>query len=385
MTDQLQFTAARRELVQALTFAATGLPRRPVVPVLAGMRLEVTAGKVTMAGFDYEMTAQTSVPATGTVAGVALPRGHELLKAVKSLPGKPATPVTVTATGHGLRLTASGVTATVELLPMTDYPELPAMPAEAGIMDSGAFVAAVQRVVRAAGTDDTLPILTTVLLDMAPEALRMVTTDRYRLATDVPAWTAGDAMESRKANIPARELAAFAGKVARDGKVSIHLDDTRDGFAGFSDGTRSMIIHTMAGEFIRYESILRMTGDAASAMVEAPALAAAVKRAGGQCERNMPVTLQFTPDSVTVTTTRDGEVSYSESVPVSLEVRDGADGITAEGWTVAYNPAYLGSMLAGVDGLAILSWATPGKPVMVRPADDSARYLALVMPIRLAG
>lgn len=382
MTGTISFTAGRRELVQALTFAATGLPRRPVVPVLAGMRLEVTAGTVTLAGFDYDMTATTSVAATGTVAGVILPRGRELLQAVKSLPGGKGAEVTATAGESGLTLTSGGVTATVELLPMDDYPQLPAMPEAAGVMDAQAFAAAVKRVAEAAGSDDTLPILTTVLLDMAPEALRMVATDRYRLATEAIEWTAGNPMEQRKANIPARELAAFAGKVAKDGKVSIYLDGNRAGFAGFSDGDRSIIIHTVEGEYVRWESLVTQDA-AASAMVEAPQLAAALKRAAGQTERNCGVFLQFTPESVTVQAKRDEAVSYSETLPVALEVK--GDGMPAEGWTVSYNPAYLGSMVAGVDGLAILSWATPGKPVHVRSADDSARYVALVMPIRLGG
>jgi DNA polymerase III subunit beta len=401
MTDQLQFTAPKRELVQALTYAAAGLSRRPVVPVLAGMRLEVSAGKVTFAGFDYDMTAQASVPASATVPGIALPRGRELLQAVKSMPGKPATPVTVTASEHGLTITASGVTATVELLDMTDYPQLPAMPETAGVVDAAGFLAAVKRVMPAAGTDDTLPVLMTVHLDFAPEALRMVTTDRYRLATDVQAWTAGNPMEQRKANIPARELATFAAKAARDGKISIHLgepfgqESERDPYggnrygvkygahAGFSDGERSMIVRTVDADFVQWESLVTQDS-AASAMVEAPQLSAALKRAAGQRDScNSPVFLQFTPDNVTVTAKRDGQVTYSETLPCAIEI-SGA-GMTADGWTVAYNPQYLFDMVSGVDGLAVLSWNTPDKPLKVTPADDSARYLALVMPIRTAG
>ena len=95
-----------------------------------------------------------------------------------------------------------------------------------------------------------------------------------------------------------------------------------------------------------------------------------------------PVHLHFTPNGVTVQAMRDGDVAYSETVPCALELTRGDKDISADGWEVRYNPGYLGDLLAGVDGLALLSWETVGKPLHVTAADDSERYLSLIMPIR---
>lgn len=383
MTDHVKFTADKRELVSGLAWAVKGIGTRPVVPVLAGMRLEVSAGTVTLAGFDYDMAARSHVAAEGTSAGVVLVIGHQLLTAVKSLPGGKGATVTAEVTGSRLTMSAGNVTATAEILPMDDYPQLPAMPDAAGVITSAEFAAAVKRVAAAAGTDDTLPVLTAVNMTFAAGTVKLAATDRYRLAADQVAWTGSSKAEL---NVPARDLSEFVRGMGRDGKVTVHLGKRERGSSAgpriaFSDGTREMITRTEGGEFPKW-SRLFPSGVSASATVDAPALAAALKRAGSASERNSGVHLRFGRDGVTVTAHRDGEVSSRETVPCVLDV-PGGEGYRVTGWRGAYNPAYLASMLAGVTGAARLAWSGRGKPVLVRPDGGAGGYRAIVMPVRV--
>lgn len=383
MTDQVRFTADKRELVSGLAWAVKGIGTRPVVPILAGMRLEVSAGTVTLAGFDYDMAARSHVAADDTSAGVVLVIGHQLLNAVKSLPGGKGATVTAEVTGSRLTVSAGNVTATAEILPMDDYPELPAMPDAAGVIASDGFAAVVKRVAAAAGTDDTLPVLTAVNMTFAAGTVKLAATDRYRLAADEVAWTGSTKAE---VNVPARELAMFATAMGRDGKVTVHLGKRERGSSAgpriaFSDGTREMIIRTEGGEFPKW-SRLFPSGTGASATVDATALAAALKRAGTASERNSGVHLKFSADGVTVTAHRDGEVSSRETVPCELDVPAG-EGYRVTGWRGAYNPAYLASMLAAVDGMARLAWAGPRKPVLVKPDGTAGGFRSIVMPVRV--
>jgi DNA polymerase-3 subunit beta len=66
-------------------------------------------------------------------------------------------------------LTCGAARFTLPTLPVEDYPELPAMPAIAGTLESDVFAAAVAQVALAAGRDDTLPVLTGVRIEIEGE------------------------------------------------------------------------------------------------------------------------------------------------------------------------------------------------------------------------
>ena len=382
MSNAVRFTCDRRELVAGLAWAVKGIGTRPALPILAGMRMEVSAGLVTLAAFDYDLCARAAVPATGTGAGTVLVRGHQLLTAVKAMKGGKGARVTAMVTGGALTVTCGGASATAEILPDEDYPELPAMPPSAGVVTSAEFAAAVARVAPIAGRDDTLPALTAVRFTFRPASVRLAATDRYRLAEDeIPFTTAGEDWSDVGMSVPARALSDYAAKLGRDGKVTIHMDDRRDGFAAFSDGSHEMIIRTEGGEFPRYRALF--PGQiGASASLDAPALAAALKRAALASERNGPAILKFTRESVTVTAHRDGIVSSTETLPCELDAPTG-EGYAVTGWRGAYNPAYLASILAGVDGTARLAWGGPGKPVTSDGGRDRGRIPGMVMPVRV--
>src|SRR3712207_9055489 len=63
-----------------------------------------------------------------------------------------------------------------------DYPALPALPDETGVIGADLFAEAVGQVAVAAGRDDTLPMLTGVRLEIEDDLVTLAATDRYRLA-----------------------------------------------------------------------------------------------------------------------------------------------------------------------------------------------------------
>jgi DNA polymerase-3 subunit beta len=410
----MRITVDRTELARAITWASKGLPRRPVVPVLGGIRLQVAGARLTISAFDYDVSATASVAGVGvgeygshaSAAGSMLVNGAALAGIVKAAPkGKtvrvalervdtPASEATE-ATGDtpatpargamsALVVTCQGSTSRLTAMPGEDYPDLPEMPPAAGVFTSGTFKRSAARVAALAGTDDTLPILTTVRLELGAGAVTMAATDRYRLGVDTPAYTAThDAPEgiTPAIQIPAKLLADFAKTTGKDAKVTVHYSPaagTVPMFGGLSDETRTVTFRADSGDFPRYRALMPGQADV-TALVDAGALAAAVKRAAVVCERNTPVRLTFAPDSprVVIQAGTEGESAAEESVDVAF---DGAGAMT-----VAYNPGYLVSVLAGVTGDAWLSWTTPARPLVVSSAGETDPYRALIIPIRLAG
>ena len=365
MSEVSTITVNRTELGNALTFAQLGLSKRPVAPVLAGMLVTVSSGTLELAAFDYDTSARAKVSGQASGPASILVNGADLAVAVKSLPrGKkimadlsivPGTTPAGEATTL-LVIECEGLQASVSSLPMDEYPQLPKMPELSGYVDAETFARTVARVsVCHAPTVDYLPVLENVSIRSEHGSLEMAATDRYRLAVDRIHWTGPDGIT---ALADAVTLAKFAKTADKSGKIALHFSETH---TGLSDGIYSLIVRNMASgdgyggrAFPKYRSLMPKASDyRTTVLVVAAALESAVTRAGKMTERNMPVHLDMAEDSITVRAMRDGQVVNRQVVPAYL------DGNPIE---VRYNPAYLASLLAGVQGEALIGLVSDSKP-----------------------
>src|SRR5437773_5720950 len=153
----MKFRVERDALADAVAWTAKSLPSRPSVPVLAGVLLRVAGGRLTVSGFDYEVSSQVGTEVQSDADGAALVSGRLLAEITKALPAKP---VEVAAVGSHLELVCGSARFTLPTMPVEDYPTLPAMPESAGTIDAPQFANAVSQVAIAAGRDETIPMLT---------------------------------------------------------------------------------------------------------------------------------------------------------------------------------------------------------------------------------
>ena len=89
----MKFRVERDVLADAAAWVARSLPTRPPVPVLGGVLLERPAGptgdRLTVSGFDYEISARVELDATIGDPGRALVSGRLLADITRALPPKP--------------------------------------------------------------------------------------------------------------------------------------------------------------------------------------------------------------------------------------------------------------------------------------------------------
>jgi DNA polymerase III subunit beta len=398
----MKITVDRAALLAALTWTGKAVAARVPVPILAGVRLEVAGDQLTAATFDYEQARRVHVPGSDSEPGVILVGAKELIAVVKSMPhGKNAVVVeletvpgeTVPAADGGestpaedtLQVRCQGVTAAVTGMPLANYPHLPERPKPAGVISGETFARAVTRVARAAGTDDTLPALTCVAFETGPAAVIVAATDRYRLAVDEMPWAAADpGAPERLFLVPAPLAIAFAQGCGDKVALGLSVPEAPEGeqghgrvsgFAALCDGTRELITRIVDSEFPRWRSLMA-SKRTRTVLADASQLAEAITRAGKICKRLEAVRLEFGRAGLAISVVRDGTVVSSQRAPVTAKGKP---------FTIASNPEYLASMLAGVTGQVRLGFRQPDQPVHISPAEDGDMFRALVVPIRIAG
>ncbi|MDQ5855741.1 MAG: DNA polymerase III subunit beta [Actinomycetota bacterium] len=383
----MEFELERDAFAEAVAWTARGLPARPVVPVTAGVVLEVTDGAMIVSGFDFEVLNRIEVPVTDKAPGRVLVSGRLLAEIARALPPKD---VRVAVEGNRLAVRCGSARFNLPLLHVEDYPAVPELPATSGKVRGDVFATAVSQVTAAASRDETLPMLTGVRMEIGPDALTFAATDRYRLAERRIPWTpspSGPTLDPASAVIvPAKTLADAAKSLGSAGEVLLSMGNAADaGFLGFSAGGRQTLTRLLDGEFVKFAS-LWPTEVTTTVEVEVSPFVAALKRVSLVAQRFAPVRLAFAEGSVQLSAEADDESSAEEELEV---------GITGEPLTIGFNAGYLLDGLSGVTtARATLSFTTPSRPTVISsltgldadgPDNGDGSYRYLVMSMRLRG
>lgn len=384
MVGNVEFELERDAFAEAIAWTAKGLPARPVVPVTAGVVLEVTDGAMIVSGFDFEVLNRIEVPVTDKAAGRVLVSGRLLAEIARALPPKD---VRVVVEGNRLVVRCGSVRFNLPLLHIEDYPAVPVLPATSGKVRGDVFATAVAQVTAAASRDETLPMLTGVRMEIGPEVLTLAATDRYRLAERHIPWTPTGTVPSTSLIVPAKTLADVAKSLGSASEVVLSMGNADDaGFLGFSAGGRQTLTRLLDGEFVKFAS-LWPTAVTTTVEVVVSEFIAALKRVALVAQRFAPVRLAFSEGTAQLSAEAEDESSAEEELEV---------GVTGEPLTIGFNAGYLLDGLTAVTTpRATLSFTEPSKPTVITPvtglgADDpddarDGSYRYLVMSMRLRG
>lgn len=358
-------------------------------PILAGVLVEADTGQVRLSAFDFEVSLVVDVTASVDVPGRVLVPGRLLTAIAKVLPNKP---VTLTLEDKEcVRLRCGAGEYVLPTMPIEDYPQLPALPTLVGEIPADAFADAVEQVATVASPDQTLLNLTAVLVEASSRGLRLMATDRFRMAVkDVP-WQAAPTGQDVRLLVPADSLRSFARGLPL-GTVTLHAD-SGSGIVGLSDGTRHTTMRTLDVELVPYEQILAGITATIAVTVETTALLDATKRLAvfAADEKHGPFTLAFLDDGIEVTanSTQLNLSSGREPVPATIATPDGEPIHLAEPIVLGMQARFLQHALACVGARQVrLDVTSDRRPALIRPVADNGvpddTYRHLVMPVRRA-
>ena len=390
LTD-LKFRLVREDFADAVAWVARNLPSRPTVPVLAGVLLTGSDDGLTISGFDYEVSAEVQVAAEIASPGSVLVSGRLLSDITRALPAKP---VDVSVEGTRASLTCGSARFSLPTMAVEDYPALPALPEDTGVISSELFAEAIGQVAVAAGRDDTLPMLTGIRVEISGEKVVLAATDRFRLAVRELTWSTESADIEAAVLVPAKTLAE-AAKAGADG-ADVHLSlgagsaVGKEGLLGIrSEGKRSTT-RLLDAEFPKFRQLLPAE-HTAIATVGVAELTEAIKRVALVADRGAQVRMEFADDALRLSAGADDVGRAEEDLGVAF---------SGDPLTIAFNPTYLTDGLGSLHSARVtFGFTTPSRPAVLRPTGEDDEtvgaagpfpaaqtdYVYLLMPVRLPG
>ncbi len=378
----------RDVMAEAVAWAARSLPSRPSVPILAGLLIKADATGVTMSSFDYETSARVQIEAQVVDEGEALVSGKLLAEIARSLPNRP---VDFSSDATRVELVCGSARFTLQLLPVSEYPQLPEMPTAAGVVGSSEFAQAINQVVVAAGRDELLPVFTGVRLEIDDGLLSLLATDRYRMALKELPWTPASSSAEGAALVPARVLSEAARSMASGEQITLALanSDMGEGLIGLggsgSGAIRELTTRLLGGEFPKVRHLMDIQPTVAVRCKTADIIAS-VKRVSLVAERNSPLRMLIGDEQIALEAASGDQAQASEAVAAQVEnVLGGELALSAAG----FNPHYLSDALNAIDTPYVhFSFTAPGKPCLVRGLDEidgdpKSDYRHVIMLMRL--
>jgi DNA polymerase-3 subunit beta len=274
-----------------------------------------------------------------------------------------------------------------------DYPALPALPDETGMIGASLFAEAIGQVAVAAGRDDTLPMLTGIRVEITGDSVVLAATDRFRLAVRELTWATSSPDVEAAVLVPAKTLAE-AAKAGSDG-TEVHLAlgagaaVGTEGLLGIrSEGKRSTT-RLLDAEFPKFRQLLP-NEHTAVATIGVADLTEAIKRVALVADRGAQVRMEFADDVLRLSAGADDVGRAEEDLAVAF---------SGDPLTIAFNPTYLTDGLGSLHSERVtFGFTTPSRPAVLRPAGDGATgggagpfpalqtdYVYLLMPVRLPG
>jgi DNA polymerase-3 subunit beta len=388
--SDLRFRLVREDFADAVAWVARCLPTRPTVPVLAGVLITGTDEGLTIAGFDYDVSAEVVVPAEIASTGTVLVSGRLLSEITRALPAKP---VEVSVDGTRVLLTCGSAKFSLPAMPVEDYPALPSLPEETGVLSADVFGEAVSQVAVAAGRDDTLPMLTGIRVEISGESVVLAATDRFRLAVRELTWSSTNPGVDAAVLVPARTLAEAAKAVTPGTDVHLALGAGsavgEERLLGIRSSGKRSTTRLLDTEFPKFRQLLPAE-HTALATVGVAELSEAIKRVALVADRGAQVRMEFTDGLLHLSAGADGVGLAEEDLEVDF---------IGDPLTIAFNPTYLTDGLASLHSDRVtFGFTTASKPAVLRPAPDDGGpsgigpfpamhtdYVYLLMPVRLPG
>jgi DNA polymerase-3 subunit beta len=339
------------------------------LPILNNILIKTENGLMKISSTNLEIAITTQIRCMVEENGETTVVGKTLLDLVNNMPNQN---ITLQTNGQNLNINSENYHTQIKTLPTEDFPLIPVL--DNGIiltLDSQELKSAIDNVVFAASTNQTQPEISGVLLSTESTTMKIVATDRYRLAEKTLSLKRKP-LSDQVAIIPQKttvEISRIIGN--QPGEVDIMLSNNQ---AGISFKDTQIISRLVDGQYPDYQQIIPAEFSTTTVVKKQP-LVSALKAAAVFSQNNNSVRFSFSPKSQKlVLAAESGDLGKSE-----VELAAVVEGAGGE---IIFNHRYVMDCLNGLGSEDVLiKTIDDNSPGLILP-EGKNDYLYLVMPIK---
>lgn len=365
----MKFQVNRDVFSEAVSFAVKLLPQRTTLPILSGVLIQAGDEGLVLSSFDYEVSSRTEIQADVEEPGTVLVSGRLLAEIAGRLPNAP---VRIATEDSRISVTCGSASFTLLSMPVEEYPSIPEIGSESGLVPATEFASAVAQVAVAASRDDVTPVITGVQLEVRENTLGLVATDRYRVAIREIEWDGGSVGgEELTALVPARTLQEVGKTFGHSGNISVSITSRDDReLIAFSAEKKTVTSLLIKGNFPPVRRLFPETVEN-YAVLNTADLIEATRRVSLVLEREAALRYSFSQDGLTLEAIGSEQAQASETIDAIL---------TGDDTVVSLKPQFLLDGLSAVPSefvrISFTKTENPNKPGPVLITSQTSREQA---------
>ncbi|GLV57768.1 DNA polymerase III subunit beta [Dictyobacter sp. S3.2.2.5] len=375
----MKITCKQQDLSRGLSIVSHAVSSRSTLPILANILVSTDQGRLKLSATNLEIGINCLIDAEIMEDGTTTVPAKTFTDLVNSLrPGQ--VELNVADESNDVNVKSTGSNANIKGMDPSEFPLIPSAEGdeEPIILDAGMLKDMIAQVVFAAADDDSRPVLTGVLVEVANEQVSFAAADAFRLALRL-APLAGHTASHSSILIPARTLSELARILPSDGAVQMVVTPNRSQVL-FHTEHIDLVSRLIEGTFPNIKAAIPKE-HTTRAVVETKEFAAAVKTVA-----------PFARDSSNITrikiTSGGEQEAGAGTLTLEATAEDVGNNVTTINAAVdgpdqeiIFNVKYLGDVLSILDtpevALEVTSAARPG---VVKPV-SAAEYTYVIMPM----
>jgi DNA polymerase-3 subunit beta len=373
----MQVTCLRENLSRGLANVSRAVASRATLPVTQNVLLEGDNGQLKLTATNTEISISTWIGAQIEGEGSITVPHRMLTDFVNSLPGQ-TVKIDFQNDPVGVIVTCDKFNGTINGIAAEEFPPIPTVDSGSSVtIPADTFRGALGRVVFAAATDDSRPVLTGVKIELADDSFTLAAADGFRLAVET--GKLGTSVETEVGVIVPAKTLAEVERLLGDGSSSVELSiDANGRSAKFRLDTSEVVTALVQGTFPDYEKLIptsygtKATVDLSS-MVQATRAASIFARDGSGIIRIIVSPGEDDGVGAVKVISRAEEVGSNEN---ELDAK-----VEGEETKVAFNSKFLMDVLNVMNGDDVdLETTTPSSPGVFRSGKHEG-YTHVVMPM----
>ena len=383
----MDFVCAKNELVFGVKLSSYALGTRSNMPILAGLKMEISGDRLSLYSTDLERAVRCDIPIEnkGEAEAVVL-NGTVLSQIAAHLPeDEKITLKTDSKDGAVVKLRCGEASFDLPTLPVEDYPDVPSLPqTKIASLDVGMFHQGLDQTgfatLRAGET--TRLSLTGVDMVLKSSSLKMVATNGYRLA--MKTLEARDVAEEGEYLIDASILSDLDRVLSQVNAESVDLYKG-EGQLFFQAGGVMFMARTIAEEFPDFERVIP-SDNQTGLIFDRRALLDTLQR--------IEITAAEESGAVTFRVTKEesaARVNSADKVKGEAEERVRLKKVPQEAIEISFKAEYLIDALKRMHSEETILWLSASdKAGLMEPSGEKidehdGGFIYVCMPVRLSG
>jgi DNA polymerase-3 subunit beta len=218
--DAMNITILKENLQPLLALTSRYVSTRPALPVLANILMETQDDNITISATNLDITVKATLPAHIAEHGKLTLPARPFAEILNQLP---AGEIKLFSDQEVLKLESRGTEATFATIPAIDFPVLPRFDqAHATSFPFYLLQEVGEKVLFAAATDESRPVLTSLLIRQTNDGMTVVATDGFRLS-EVKITAQPNGQAAADLLLPARVIGELT-KIATDQTKELWID-----------------------------------------------------------------------------------------------------------------------------------------------------------------